>query len=59
METDELQSEISKLRMLVKDEEAKMDKYKVRNYLHLFLFIIYVCVATVIFGLKEQYSSKG
>jgi hypothetical protein len=30
METDDLNSEISKLQMLIKDEDSKFNKYKVR-----------------------------
>ena len=30
METDDLHSEIQKLKMMIKDEENKMEKYKVR-----------------------------
>ncbi len=31
METDDLQTEITRLQMLIKDEEHKMNKYKVRE----------------------------
>ena len=31
METDDLTSEIKQLQMMIKDEETKMDRYKVNN----------------------------
>ena len=41
METDDLHSEVSKLQLLIQEEDNKMQKYKVKKFLFLkYLFYV-------------------